>query len=78
MELLLACLNFTLGWESCFCCYKWRKWFLWAMAAAQTAENYVGEWGLTWYLQWVMYTSIQNWFHSLNELAAAAGQKYQV
>ena len=29
-----------------------KKWFLWTMAAAQSAENHGDEWGLTWYLRW--------------------------
>ena len=35
----LACLNFTLDVEDLFCWYKRKKWFLWAIAAAQTAEK---------------------------------------
>ena len=34
---------------------KKKKRFLWAMAAAQAAENHGDEWGLTWYLQWGIY-----------------------
>ena len=41
------------------------------MAAAQAAENYGDEWGLTWYLRWRIYTSIPTWTHSQNSLAAA-------
>ena len=37
LQQLLACLNFTLDSEDQFCWYKWKKWFLQAMAAAQTA-----------------------------------------
>ena len=33
-----------------------RKWFLWVMTAAQAAKNQGNEWGLTWYLQWGIYT----------------------
>ena len=40
LQRLLACLNFTLDSEDLFCWYKWKKWFLWTMAAAQTAENH--------------------------------------
>ena len=41
LQRLLACLNFTLDSEDLFCWYKQQKWFLWAMAAAQAAENHV-------------------------------------
>ena len=30
-----------------------------------------GEWGLTWYLRWGIYTSIPTWSHSQNSLATA-------
>ena len=40
------------------------------MAAAQAAENHGDEWGLTWYLQWGIYTSIPTWTHSQISLAA--------
>ena len=56
LEQLLACLNFNLDSE--FCWYKQKEWFIWAMAAAQTAENNGDELGLTWYLWWGIYTSI--------------------
>ena len=46
----LVCVNFTLDTEDSFCWYKWKKWFLWTMAAAQTDENHGDEWGLTLYL----------------------------
>ena len=39
------------------------------MAAAQAAENYGDEWGLTWYLRWEIYTSVPTWTHSQNSLA---------
>ena len=41
LQWLLACLNFNLGSEDLFCWNKQQKWFLWAMAAAQAAENQV-------------------------------------
>ena len=41
------------------------------MAAAQGAENHRDEWGLTWYLQWGIYTSMPTWTHSHNSLAEA-------
>ena len=71
LQRLLACLNFTLDIEDLFCWYKQKTWFLWTMAAAQTAENHGDEWGLTWYLRWGIYTSIPIWTHSQNSLAAA-------
>ena len=41
------------------------------MTAAQATENHGDDWGLTWYLQWGIYTSIPTWNHSQNSLAAA-------
>ena len=41
------------------------------MAAAQTVENYRYEWGLTWHLQWGIYTLISIWIHSQNSLTGA-------
>ena len=41
------------------------------MAAAQNTENYGDEWGLTWYLQWGIYTLIRTFTHLQNALAAA-------
>ena len=41
------------------------------MAVEKAAENHGDEWGLTWYLRWVIYTSIPTWTHSQNSLAAA-------
>ena len=55
LQRLLACLNFTLEAEDLSFWYKRKKWFLWAMAAAQAAENHGDEWGLTWYLRWGIY-----------------------
>ena len=49
-----------------FSWYKRKKWFLWAMVAAQTAENYGDWWGLTWYLRWMMYTPIPPWTYTKN------------
>ena len=48
-----------------------KKCFLWTMAAAQAAENHGDEWGLTWYLQWGVYTSVPPWTLSQNSLADA-------
>ena len=58
---LLGCLNFILDAEDLFLWYKQKKWFLWALASAQLAENHGDEWGLTWYLWRGMYTSIPVW-----------------
>ena len=66
---LLACLNFTL--ENFFCWYKQKMLFLWNMAAAEAAENHGVKWGLTWYLQWGIYTSVPTWSHSQNSLTTA-------
>ena len=41
------------------------------MAAAQSAEYHGDEWGLTWCLQWGIYTSISTWTHSQNSQTAA-------
>ena len=38
---------FILDAEDLFCWYYWKRWFLWAMSAAQTAENHGDEWNLT-------------------------------
>ena len=69
LQWLLGCLKFTL--EAQTRRYKQKKWFLWAMVAAQVAENHEDEWGLTWYFLWGIYTSIPTWNHSQNSLAAA-------
>ena len=50
LQRLLVCLNFTLDSEDLFCWTKGKKWFLWTMAAAQTAENHGDGWGLTCYV----------------------------
>ena len=39
------------------------------MAAPQAAENQGDEGGLTWCLQWGIYTPIPTWTHSQNSLA---------
>ena len=49
LQWLLACLNFTLESEDLSFWYKWKKWFLWTMAASQAAENHGDEWGSIWY-----------------------------
>ena len=78
MQQLLACLNFTLDSEDLFCWYKRKKWFLQAKAAAaQAAENHGDVRALTWYLCWGKYTSIPNWTHSQNSIAAAAELRYR-
>ena len=40
LQELLACLNLTLDSGNLFCSYKWKKLFLWTIAATQAAENY--------------------------------------
>ena len=47
LQQLLAYLHFTLESEDLSFWYKWKKWFLWTMAAAQAAENHGDKWGLT-------------------------------
>ena len=41
------------------------------MAATEVAENHGDVWGLTWYLQCDIYTSVPTWSHSQNSLPAA-------
>ena len=41
------------------------------MSDAQRAEKHGDDWGLAWYLQWEIYTSILTWTHSQKSLAAA-------
>ena len=48
------------------------------MAAAQAAENYGDEWGLTWYFLWGIYTSFPTWTHSQNSLAAAEAPNLKI
>ena len=71
LQQLLACLNFTIDSKDLFWWYKRKKWFLWTVLAAQAAENQGHEWGLTWYLQWGIYTSILTRTYSQNSLVAA-------
>ena len=54
LQQLLASLNFTLNSEDLLYWYKQKS----ELAAAQAAKNHGDEWGLTWYLQWGIYTSI--------------------
>ena len=46
LQRLLSCLIFTLDSEDLLCWYKQTKRFLYAMAAAQAAENHGDKWGL--------------------------------
>ena len=59
--LLQWLLGFLIDSEDWFCWYKTKEWFVWAIVAAQAAENHGDEWGLTWYLQWEIDTSTPNW-----------------
>ena len=70
LQWLQTCVNLTLDSEELFSWYKQKKWFLWAMVAAQAAENHEDEWGLTRYLQWGIYKSISTWTYPQNSLAA--------
>ena len=51
LQQMLAYLNFTLDSKNLFWLCKLKKWLLWTMAPAQTAENHGGEWDLAWYLR---------------------------
>ena len=66
----LICLNFSSDSVDSSFWYKRQKWFPWTMAEEQAAENHRDEWGLTWYLQWGIYTSILTWTFSRNSPAA--------
>ena len=76
LQWLLGCLKFTL--EAQTRRYKQKKWFLWAMAAAQVAENHEDEWGLTWYFLWGRYTSIPTCTHWQNSLAEAEAPSLKI
>ena len=71
LQWLLAFLNLSLESDDLSFWYNRKKWFLWTMDAAQAAENYGDEWGLTWYFLWWIYTSIPTWTHAQDSLAAA-------
>ena len=43
-----------------------RKWLVWVIEAAHAAKNHENECGLTWYLQWVIYTLIPTWIKAQN------------
>ena len=66
LQQLLACLIFTLESEDLSFWYKWKKLFLWIMAAAQAVENHGDVWCLTWCFLWGIYTSVPTWTHSQN------------
>ena len=57
LQWLLAYVNVII-YSDLFCWYKPKKWFLWTMTAAQATENHGDGWGLSWYLQGGIYTSI--------------------
>ena len=67
LQLLLACQNLTLDLQDLFWWYILKSNFyeLWQ----QHGEG--DEWRLTWYLWWVIYTSIKTWTYSENLLPAA-------
>ena len=71
LQWLLSFLNFSLESDDLSFWNNRKKWFLWTMDAAQAAENYGDEWGLTWYFLWWIYTSIPTWTHAQDSLAAA-------
>ena len=71
LQLLLACVNCNFRFRRFILLVQMKKkWFLWTMAVAQAAENHGDDWGLTWYLQWGIYTSILTLTHSQNSLSA--------
>ena len=78
LQQLIAYLNFTSDSEDLSCLYKWTKWFLWTMTAAQAAENHGDEWGWTWYLQWGIHTSVPTWTHLQNSLAAVEALCFKI
>ena len=78
LQWLLACLNFALELEDFSFWYKRKKWFLWTVAAAQTAENHGDEWGSTWYFLWGINTSIPTWSHSQSSLVAAEASSLKI
>ena len=63
---IIVCLNFTVDSEDLFCRYKWKSDFL----------NHEDEWGLTWYLQLGIYTSILTRTPSHNSLTTAEAPHY--
>ena len=48
------------------------------MAATQAAENHGDEWGLTWNLQWGVYTSISTWNLSQNSVPAVEAPSLKI
>ena len=48
------------------------------MEAVQAAEKHGDEWGLTWDLQWVIYTSVTTWNQSQNLLSAAEAPNLKI
>ena len=68
LQWLLACLSFTLESEELSFWCKQKKWFLWTMAAAQAAENYGDEWGLTWYFLYSMTIIVWSLSRKTNHL----------
>ena len=71
---MITSLNFTLESEDLFFWYKRKKWFLWTMPAA---ENRAGEWDLTWYFLWGIYTSVSTEPYSQISLVAAGSTKFK-
>ena len=69
-ELLFRCRRFILLMQT-------KKWFLWAIAEAQTIQKHGGEQCWTWYLQWRITTSIPTWTDSQNSIATAETQSWK-
>ena len=50
--------------------------FLWAIAAAQAAENHKDKYSLSWYL-WGLNISTPNWIHLQNSVATAGKTQFE-
>ena len=70
LQQLLACLNFTLDLEDLFCWYK-RKKISMNYGTRTSSWKPLRWWGLTWYLQWGVSTSVSTRTHLQSSLAAA-------
>ena len=45
-------------------CYKWKKWFSWAMGAAEADAKLGDEWRLIWYSWWGIYIKFKPGYQS--------------
>ena len=78
LQQLLACLDFILQSKDLSFWYRQKKWFLWTMAAAQTAGNCGDVWVLIWYFLWEIYVSTPTWTYSKISLAAAEAPNLKI